>query len=619
MAASLPEDFLDEVRSRTDIVELIGEYVTLKRTGRNYVGLCPFHAEKTPSFTVSPDKQIFYCFGCGAGGNVFSFLMKRDHLTFPEAVEVLAGRLGLEVPRRDAELAEQHRHRELHYELNAQVACFYHSILKESEEGEEARLYLKNRGIDQDSWVAFQLGFAPNDSAALLQYLKERGFTISSICRAGILSNQYGRLQNRLQGRVIFPIFDGRGRCLGFGGRTLGDGQPKYLNSAESDVFSKSRSLYGLNLAQNAIREQGRVLVVEGYLDCISAHQHGFTNTVAALGTAFTHEQARLLLRYTRNVVLAFDSDSAGSAANLRGAGYLQELGAEVSVLELPSGKDPDEFLKTRGSEAFREVLRNHVQPYLVFKLHQLMKQHDPAQVSGRAAIVECIMDDLQRVENIVAREGYIRLVASELGTTEEAVRGEMVRYLARKGSRKDRNEKNRHNMEQDGRSINNPAMTAPEAARRGLFRLICQDHRVWELVKEELGLAVFQGKLAVFLDLLEKVGWGHLPQLLDRAAEEDRAELAGLLMGPESQEVDAAQQQKMLEDYLYTLKKERLSLKIERITGELRKCEKNGDSEGIKDLLAELHYLYSELESLKTSAKQKQELKSLQERREIC
>jgi DNA primase catalytic core len=366
----IPEEFLDSVRSGVDIVELISEYVPLKRSGQNYMGLCPFHREKTPSFSVSPAKQIFYCFGCGAGGNVFSFLMKMENIPFLEAVEILADRLGLDVPR-SPRSREKHERKERFYELNAHAAEYYHRILVHGAEGESARGYLMGRGVNRSSWGKFLLGFAPNASGGLLKYLKGKGFSLQEIRQSGQFNERYGTLQERFRGRIIFPICDARGRCLGFGGRALGDEEPKYLNSPESPVFNKSRNLYGLHLAIPAVRDQKKIIVVEGYLDCITAQEYGFRNTVAALGTAFTRDQSRLLLRYTKDVVLAFDEDAAGSAATMRGAGFLQELGAQVSILNLPEAKDPDEFLRAHGKEAFASALENRTTGYFEFRLEK--------------------------------------------------------------------------------------------------------------------------------------------------------------------------------------------------------------------------------------------------------
>lgn len=599
MGTPLPESFIEEVRSRVDIVELISEHVVLKKTGKNYVGLCPFHVERTPSFTVSPEKQIFYCFGCGTGGNVFTFIMKKDNLTFPEAVEYLAQRVGLEIPR-GAASRERYARKDRYFQVNSLAADFYQRMLLDAPEGEEARSYLRKRGVSEELWKRFMLGFAPREAGLLLEFLLEKGFERRFLAECGLFVSHYGQLRDRMAGRVVFPIFDSQGRCLGFGGRALGDEEPKYLNTAETPVFSKGRVLYGINLAAPAIREKGRVLVVEGYMDCISAHQYGFANTVASLGTAFTHDQARLLLRYTKDVVLAFDHDAAGSAASLRSAAYLQELGARVLVLDLPSGKDPDEFLRSYGGEAFAEVLENRVVSFLEFKIEQLARQHDPNTLYGKAEIVAGILEDLARVENLVLREGYIRQAAERLGVTEEAIRSELVRYLGRRQGRKDRNEKNRYNMEQSKQIFANRSTSATEAARRGLFRFMCLDRQIWELVKEELGFAVFQGKLRRYLELVEETGWREPAEVISRLGEEEQAEFANLLLQDDDLDVAGEQRTRMIADYLLILKREKIQQEIERCQRSLRERENEGDQEGVSNILAELHNLYQELERLK-------------------
>ncbi|MGB9793093.1 MAG: DNA primase, partial [Thermacetogeniaceae bacterium] len=505
------------------------------------------------------------------------------------------------VPR-SGESRERYARREKYYQVNLHAAEFYQRMLLNAPEGEEARFYLRKRGVKEDIWKRFMLGFAPRDTGMLLEFLLGKGYEKRFLAECGLFVNHYGQLRDRMAGRVVFPIFDSQGRCLGFGGRALGDEEPKYLNSAETPVFSKGRVLYGINFAAPAIREKGRVLVVEGYMDCISAHQYGFANTVASLGTAFTHEQARLLLRYTKDVILAFDRDAAGSAASLRGAGYLQELGAKVSVLDLPSGKDPDEFLRTYGGEAFESVLENRSVSFLEFKIDQLARQHDPNTVHGKAEIVSGILEDLARVENLVLREGYIKQAAERLGVTEEAIRNELVRYLGRKQGRKDRNEKNRYNMEQGKQIFAGRNASATEAARRGLFRFMCMDRQVWELVREELGFAVFQGKLRRYLELVEEVGWGEPAELISRLDEDEQAEFANLLLEGDDLDIAGEQRIRMIADYLFILKKERLQQEIERCRHSLRECENKNDQEGINNILAELHNLYQELESLKAT-----------------
>lgn len=598
----VPEEFVENVRSGIDIVELISEYVPLKKSGQNYMGLCPFHREKTPSFSVSPAKQIFYCFGCGIGGNVFSFLMKMENLPFLQAVELLADRLGMDVPlSRGAR--EKHECKERFCELNAQAAKYYHRILLHEAEAEGARRYLTRRGVKRNSWERFLLGFAPDSGSGIWEYLRGKGFSLQEICQLGLFSERYGSLQELFRGRVIFPICDVRGRCLGFGGRSLGNEEPKYLNSPESFIFNKSRNLYGLHLAVPAVRQEKRVIVVEGYLDCITVQEYGFSNTVAALGTAFTQEQSRLLLRYTKDIILAFDQDAAGSAATMRGAGFLQEMGARVSVLDLPQAKDPDEYLRSHGRDAFADALENCMTDYFEFRLEQLLRQYNPDRILERGEIARELMEEMAKISNYVVREGFIQMAAQKMHTSEEAVSLELTRYLNKQRRQKDKTDKNRDNMVQGKQTFENSRIPASEAARRGLFRFMCQDPRFLERVqKEHIDDMVFTGELEDYRKLFEEPNWASPAELIEQAAAGSRGRLAGMLISGEESYLDKGQKERLFEDYIRTLKKEQLSQVIEVKQATLRKCEKNDDQEGIKSLLAEIHLLYEELEQLKKS-----------------
>jgi len=510
---------------------------------------------------------------------------------------VLARRLGLELPEEDRGDSTSRRSRQEHYDLNAQVAGYYHKILTENQASETARAYLKKRGLHPRVWDQFILGFAPASGQALLDAFTKKGVTVQTLSTAGLLVNRQGGMQDRFRGRIIFPIHDAQGHCLGFGGRALGDEQPKYLNSPETDTFSKSRNLYGLNFALPAIRERGNALVVEGYMDCITAHQHGFSNAVASLGTAFTRDQARLLVRYTQEVVLSFDRDAAGSAASLRGAEYLQDLGARVYVLDFPDAKDPDEFLREQGREAFAAVLQERRLPYFEFKLELLLQQHDPASVYGKTEIAGGILEDLARLDNIVTRDGYVQLVARRLGVSEDAVRQELLRFL-NKRVKKDRIDKNRYNMEQGKQAFASPGGSAAEVARRGLFRFMCLDRKVWERVRQEMGFAVFEGSLGRLVNSIAETAWGSPATIIENAAESDQAELAGLLMTGDDQEI-SQQEEQLVADYLSVIKRELLSKEIAVRCAELQEYRKNEEKAGIMGVMAELDRLYKELQNL--------------------
>ena len=352
-----PEELIEEVRTRNDIVEVISGYVRLQKKGSNYFGLCPFHNEKSPSFSVSPGKQMYYCFGCGAGGNVITFLMEYENQTFPEAVRTLAQRAGIALPEADdskeARQADSRRAKLL--EINKEAAKYFYYQLR-TERGSVGMEYLRKRELSDETMNHFGLGYANKYSNDLIQYLKSKGYSEDLIRDAGLcnVDEKHG-MYDKFWNRVMFPIQDINHRVIGFGGRVMGDGKPKYLNSPETEIFDKSRNLYGLNFARTS--RKGNVILCEGYMDVIAMHQAGFTQAVASLGTAFTSGQASLLRRYANEILLSYDSDGAGVNAALRAIGILKEAGMTGRVINLEPYKDPDEFIKALGGEEFQKRL----------------------------------------------------------------------------------------------------------------------------------------------------------------------------------------------------------------------------------------------------------------------
>ncbi|MGH7830300.1 MAG: DNA primase, partial [Candidatus Binatia bacterium] len=347
----ITEEKLAEIRERASIVEVISDHLTLKKTGRNHLGLCPFHAEKTPSFTVNEEKGIFHCFGCNVGGNVFNFLMQYEHLTFPEAVERVAKRYGIAVERLERPgLKRETEERESLYRINEKATAYFHQALFDRPEGKRALVYLKNRGVDEDMARRFLLGYASPAGQGLAGFLQREGFPLKDAVRLGLVSDKGSqRYGEKFVDRLMFPIVNPAGKIVGFGGRVVGDGLPKYLNSAETPLFRKGSNLYGLFHAKEAIREKDRVVLVEGYLDVIALSQFGISYAVATLGTALTPEQVRILGRYTRNIIALFDGDEAGRKAAARSFEIFIEGGLLGRVAFLPKGDDPDTFVRTRG------------------------------------------------------------------------------------------------------------------------------------------------------------------------------------------------------------------------------------------------------------------------------
>ncbi len=428
-----PDEVIEEVRLKNDIVEVISGYVKMQRRGSNYFGLCPFHNEKSPSFSVSQIKQMYYCFGCGAGGNVFTFLMEYENYSFEEAVNFLAQRAGVSLPQADysekARRNESKRARLL--EVNKAAAKYFYYQLR-SERGQAGYRYLKERALSDETIKKFGLGFAHVTSDDLTRYLKSKGYEDKLIMDAGLASfdEKYG-VHDKFWNRVMFPIQDGNHRVIGFGGRVMGEGKPKYLNSPETMIFDKSRNLYGLNFARTA--RAGHMILCEGYMDVIAMHQAGFPQAVASLGTSFTAGQANLLRRYAQEVVLAYDSDGAGVSAALRAIGILKEAGLTGKILNLEPYKDPDEFVKNLGQDALRERLEKAENSFF-FELRMLERDYNLKDPESKTKFYREIARKLCGFSEEVERENYIEAVAEKYHIGFENLRRLVVSYAAQTG-----------------------------------------------------------------------------------------------------------------------------------------------------------------------------------------
>ena len=406
------DDVIEEVREKNDIVDVISQYVSLKKRGSSYFGLCPFHNEKSPSFSVSRDKQMYYCFGCGQGGNVYTFLMEYNRLSFVEAVQELAARAGVALPEGEQtpEEKQQADARVVLKEMNKKAAVYFHWLLN-GPRGEKAMAYLKGRGLTDETIRHFGLGYADIYRDDLYQYLKKQGYSDyqlkeSSLVTIDSVKGSYDKFFNR----VIFPIMDVNQRVIGFGGRVMGDGEPKYLNSKETILFDKGRNLYGLNYAKRS-REKA-IILCEGYMDVITLHQAGFTNAVAPLGTAFTPNQAMLLKRYTDEVILSFDSDGAGVKAALRALPILRENGLRGRVLSMKPYKDPDELIKAEGAEGYRKRL-DESEPGRMFEMLVLYRQYDQKDPESRTEFIRAVAKKLAEIEEPVERGAYMAAAAN--------------------------------------------------------------------------------------------------------------------------------------------------------------------------------------------------------------
>lgn len=380
-----PDEIIEEIRVKNDIVDVISDYVKLKKQGSSYFGLCPFHNEKSPSFSVSPGKQMYYCFGCGAGGNVYTFIMEYENYTFPEAVKLLADRAGVDLPEMEysEEARKQADLKSVILEINKMAGQFYYFRLKQ-EKGRTGYDYLTGRGLTPDTIKRFGLGYSGKYSGDLYRYLKQKGYSDDILRETGLFGFDEKRgMYDKFWNRVMFPIMDVQNRVIGFGGRVMGDAKPKYLNSPETRVFDKSRNLYGLNFARTSRRPN--LIVCEGYMDVIALHQAGFGNAVASLGTALTTQQAALMKRYTKEVLITYDSDEAGTKAALRAIPILKEAGLATKVVNMQPHKDPDEFIKSLGAEAFEERLSQARNSFL-FEIDVLKRNYDMTDPESKTA-----------------------------------------------------------------------------------------------------------------------------------------------------------------------------------------------------------------------------------------
>ncbi|MBI1984462.1 MAG: DNA primase [Acidobacteria bacterium] len=421
----------DEVRTAADIVKIVGDYVKLRKAGANFMGLCPFHQEKTPSFAVHPTKQIFHCFGCGVGGDVFKFVMMIENLSFPEALRRVAEKAGVPIREtfRDETMDADARERTLLQKIHEAAAKFYAAQLGGTAEGRAARAYLADRGLSDEIVGRFLIGYAPSDGQALTRRLQEAGFETEILVKSGlVLRDAEGkRAFDRFRRRVIFPIARESGKVVAFGGRALGDDQPKYLNSPETPIYTKSRVLYHLDRAGPPIRKLDYAILVEGYMDCIAVASAGIENVVATCGTSLTESQTRLLARYSRRVVVNYDPDSAGVAATERSLSLLLEQGFEAKVLALPGGLDPDSFIRRQGAEAYRERLAG-APTYLDYLTERAAAEHDLERPEGKIAAANALLPYLAKVPNAMLRAEHANRVAERFRLDERLLREELRR-----------------------------------------------------------------------------------------------------------------------------------------------------------------------------------------------
>jgi len=577
----IPNEIIDTVLDRNDIVEVISNYIQLKRAGQNFKVCCPFHEEKTPSFVVSPAKQIYHCFGCGAGGNAISFLMKHEKMEFPEAIKLLADKVNIRLPQASQRDTKENTLREKLYSANNLASIFYQKSLA-SASGKNAYKYLAGRGIDERMIKLFRLGLAEDAWQSLMNHATSNGISEDILEKAGLIlknantRNTYDRFRNRL----MIPIFDLRNHMLGFGARSLDNSLPKYMNSPETYIYTKGKNLYGLNTAKESIRKQDYVIIVEGYFDLILPYQHGIQNVVATLGTALTIDQINALKRFTKNVIMIYDSDKAGEAAMLRGLDLLIANDMNVRMAILPKGNDPDSFVRKVGREGFMEVLKKS-KDLFDYKLSILVSKFQKGEPRGKARIVEEMLPTLSRIKNTVLQSEYLKKMAEALSLDEEAIRSELKK-LNKQGYTAI-TEIPKASYKRESKKSEYPAETT-------LLGIVLEDIDLMKKLEKELDINDFRSRhiQAIFKKILEgksngrKITPSHLiSSLNDNVSEEIISEAVSMGEVVEDRE-------RVLRDCIKCVKRERLKFTMYDLQSRMKEAEAISDSSQLNRLIAE-------------------------------
>ncbi|HCF51033.1 MAG TPA: DNA primase [Syntrophomonas sp.] len=484
MGTYYDENVLSEINHRIDILDVVSESVKLSRKGDRYWGLCPFHAEKTPSFSVTPGKNMFYCFGCHAGGNLFTYVMKRDGLEFPEAVQLLASRAGVQLQSTQFNKGVDRFKRVV--EVNKAAAAWFQGGLEEASAA-KARQYLLKRRLDEETVKRFQVGYAPNEWNRVSNYLLGKGFDQEWVKESGLIKrNKSGDAYYDLfRDRIIFPIFDYQGNIVGFGGRILEDQVPKYLNTPETEVYVKRHHLYGLYQAREAVRKENQVILVEGYMDCLKLHQHGVNYAVASLGTALTREQTQLLRRYAENVLVLYDGDEAGQRETLRAVELLAEQGFNVEVLTLPAGQDPDDFLDEHGKEEFLQYIQNNRVSYIEFKVKRSIAAENSLNLQAKIRVINAVKDDIKSLESGILRDNYTKMLSRLLKIEENLILKEIEGHTGpRKQYLKNKSPVNRDNIQYGNYSM-----------EEKILANMLHNRDIAEIIASNIGLECFSSR----------------------------------------------------------------------------------------------------------------------------
>lgn len=590
------EELIDEIRNSNDIVDIISQYVILKRSGRNFFGLCPFHKEKTPSFSVSPDKQIFHCFGCGAGGNVIHFISKIENVDFKESLEILADRAGIKLPTLENNVDSKRLElKEKVYEINKLVAMYYHETLYKPQ-AKPAQEYVKKRKLDNKALKEFCIGYAENANV-LYKLLKEKGFTEEEILASDLVIKKGNNYVDRFKNRLIFPIQDIRNRFIAFGGRVLDNSLPKYINSPENIVYSKARNLYGLNVAKNT--KTRKLIIVEGYMDTVSLHQRGIDNVVASCGTALTEAQGRLLRKYAEKVIISYDSDSAGQAATLRGLEILNNLGCDIRILQMEGAKDPDEYVIKYGNGRFNDLVENAIS-LVEFKIKVLKKGLNIENTKDKIKFMNEIAKILGGVDNKIEQEIYIDKISSDYNISKEAIYAQINKneYSNNKGAKiLESSSIRKPTIKRQEKEIN------PELEKREniiISLLIDGGEEVYNKIKDIINPNDFKSEanqkiMGRLYEEFEK-GNSNINSLVDMFADDEQ--VVNALTGIMADDYEIEDNKKALDDVINNYQKEKLMARRNEIIQSLNNA--NLDKEKASELEKELHTLIIKLAQIK-------------------
>jgi DNA primase len=585
----IPEDVIEKIKYENDIVDVISEKVRMKKSGRNYTGLCPFHNEKSPSFSVSRDKQIYKCFGCGEAGNVITFVMKTRNLPFIDAVKILAERVHIDLDFLESGNNKKNDTNEKLLKLNVEAARYFFSNLEQNQKANE---YFLRRGIMKSTIRKFGLGYAFDDWHGAMNYLLRKGYTEKDLLTNGlIIKNDKGNRYDRFRNRIIFPVFDYRGRVIGFGGRVMDDSKPKYLNSPETPLFKKGVNLYGLNFALK--KQSSRTfIIVEGYMDCIALHQYGITNVVASLGTALTQSQAKLLKKYADNIIISYDADTAGQKATLRGLKILKDSGLEVKVLKVPKGKDPDEFVRNNGIEAFEELIKNAMPlvDYRIKSEEDGLNLSDDEQKMKYIRRTASILMDLDPVEKDI----YVKKIAETTGVKEQAIYDQLSGEI----QKNTKNLQTMNNMDEIGQKLYiEPAYLKAE---RLLLKLLTVDKDAYAYITNKITIDDFNmdSHKKIFNIILENLNLERkkLESLVELKCDDANSSSEWINIREEEINSGDCDIKLLIDDYIKNMKKYKLEESKKEIMRKIKFYESNGKLEESLQMVKELNIIQDKI-----------------------